>query len=96
MKEDVATNTTSNFPATPYSVASTDKYSMFDVPSDVFRRFHCGRAKFERWSKFLDCSDDKQRAIYDFAKKNTKKMVVLRDETTGALRAIRRRSHNGE
>jgi len=72
------------------------KYHDFDVPSDVFRRFQKGRMKFERWSKFLDLTDEDQKKIYDYAKKNRNAVVVLRDSTTGALRAIRRRPTNGE
>jgi len=95
MRENVATTTTSAIPDTPYRVHGRDKhYQMFDVPSEIFRRFQCGRNRFERWSKYLDCQDENQQRIYDFAKKNRKKMIVLRDSATGALRAIRRRANN--
>lgn len=68
-------------------------YSMFDLPSDVFRRFSPGRAKFERWSKFLDLNDEKQNELYLFAKKNPyKKKIILRDSDTGALMMIRPRA----
>ncbi len=71
------------------------KYKMFEVPAEVFRKFDTGRNKFERWSKYLDLADDNQKSIYDYATRNTKAVVVLRDSTTGAMRAIRRRSANG-
>lgn len=71
------------------------KYKMFEVPSEVFRKFDTGRNKFERWSKYLDLADDNQKSIYDYATRNTHSVVVLRDSTTGAMRAIRRRSANG-
>jgi len=68
-------------------------YSMFDLPSDVFRRFSPGRAKFERWSKFLDLNDEKQNELYLFAKKNPgKKKIILRDSETGAMMMIRPRA----
>ena len=68
-------------------------YSMFDLPSEVFRRFSPGRAKFERWSKFLDLNDEKQNELYLFAKKNpSKKKIILRDSETGALMMIRPRA----
>lgn len=68
------------------------KYRDFDVPSEVFRRFQRGRVKFERWSKYLNLEDEDQRKVYDYARKNRNAVVVLRDSTTGALRAIRQRA----
>ena len=68
------------------------KQSIFDLPSEVFRRFLPGRVKFERWSKFLDLKDEKQNELYLFAKNrdgNTK--IVLRDAETGAMKMIRAR-----
>lgn len=70
------------------------KGKQFDVPSEVFRRFQTGRNKFERWSKFLNLEDDNQKSIYDYAARNRDSSIILRDETTGALRAIRPRSSN--
>lgn len=69
-------------------------YRKFMVPSETFSKFETGRNRFERWSKYLDLSQESQKAIYDYAKKNPKKTVVLQDETTGAMRAIRRKSAN--
>jgi hypothetical protein len=67
-------------------------YSMFDLPTDVFRRFSPGRAKFERWSKYLDLNDEKQNELYQFASKNSsRKKIILRDSETGAMMMIRQR-----
>lgn len=74
---------------------SSDKWKMFDVPSDVFRRFETGRNKFERWSKYLDPNDESQQEIATYAKKNPKNTIVLRDSTNGVLRQIRRRASHG-
>jgi len=70
------------------------KYKDFTVPSDIFRRFDTGRNKFERWSKYLNLEDENQKAIYSYAKKNRKSVIILRDETTGAMRSIRRKANN--
>jgi len=70
------------------------KYQDFDVPSDVFRRFENGRAKFERWTKFFNLQDEKQYKIYEYAKKNRDATIILRDEATGALKAIRPKAAN--
>jgi len=69
-------------------------YRLFDVPPEVFRKFETGRNKFERWSKYLDTTQEEQRAIYDYAKKKPKNTIVLRDSSTGAMRSIRRKASN--
>ncbi len=79
----------------PLFTKKKQKYKMFEVPAEVFRKFDTGRNKFERWSKYLDLADENQKTIYDYATRNTQSVVVLRDSTTGAMRAIRRRSSNG-
>jgi hypothetical protein len=70
------------------------KFKAFDVPSDIFRRFETGRNKFERWKKYLNLEDENQKNIYNYAKRKPGNTIILRDETTGALRSIRRRSSN--
>jgi hypothetical protein len=71
---------------------SSETWKMFDVPTDVFRRFETGRNKFERWSKYLNLEDESQAALYNYAKKNPSNTIVLRDSANGVLRQIRRRS----
>jgi len=78
----------------PLGIKKKTKYKDFNVPSDIFRRFDTGRNKFERWSKYLNLEDENQRAIYSYAKKNRKSVIILRDETTGAMRCIRRKASN--
>lgn len=70
------------------------KWKLFNVPTDVFRRFETGRNKFERWSKYLNTEDQEQQELYTYAKNNSKHTIVLRDSTTGALRSIRKRAMN--
>ena len=79
----------------PLGNVKKKKYREFDVPTEVFRRFQTGRNKFERWAKYLDLTDSDQQKIYDYARKNRDAVVVLRDSTTGALRAIRQKASNG-
>lgn len=91
-------NVVANIDTTPtnhktYS-RSSDNWKMFDVPTDIFRKFETGRNKYERWSKYLDLNDDNQKCICDYAKKFPKNTIVLRDSATGVLRQIRRRSAN--
>ncbi len=70
-------------------------WRLFSVKPDVFRRFETGRNKFERWSKYLDITDETHKEIFDYAKKNQgKKTIVLQCSETGALRSIRKRAVN--
>ena len=73
------------------------RYKVFDVDPDTFRKFKTGRVRFERWSKYLNLQDEVHQSIYDYAYKNRNRghVMVLRDQSTGALRSIRRRSSDG-
>lgn len=73
---------------------SSDDWKMFEVPSDVFQRFQTGRNKFERWSKYLDLNDESQCEICNYAKKNPKNTIILKDSSTGVMRQIRRKASN--
>ncbi len=92
-KEQVTTSAVALDPVMPKK--KIRKYKDFDVPTEVFQRFQTGRNKFERWAKYLDLTDDDQKKIYDYARKNRNSVLVLRDATNGALRAIRQSSSNG-
>jgi len=93
-KEQMTTSAVALDPVKPMK-AKKRKYRDFDVPTEVFQRFQTGRNKFERWAKYLDLTDDNQKKIYDYARKNRGSVLVLRDATNGALRSIRQRSSNG-
>jgi hypothetical protein len=97
MKQEKEQTTTSAVALPPVVMPKKKKikYKDFDVPTEVFQRFQTGRNKFERWAKYLDLTDDDQKKIYDYARKNRSSVLVLRDATNGALRAIRQRSSNG-
>lgn len=70
------------------------KYHQFDVSSETFNRFQAGRTKFERWSKYLNLEDKTEKAIYDYHKKNSKGVIILRNSENGALRSIRPKASN--
>lgn len=83
-------DTTPTKPPGEHFRRSSDSWKMFDVSTDTFRKFETGRCKFERWCKYLDITDESQKAIYDYAKKNPSNTIVLRDSSSGVLRQIRR------
>jgi hypothetical protein len=66
----------------------------FTVTADTFKRFETGRTKFERWSKYLNLQDDVENSIYDYHKRNSGAVIVLRNEENGALKAIRPKAAN--
>ena len=70
------------------------KYLEVTISDETFNRFNAGRTKFERWSKFLNLQDENEKTIYDFHRKNSNSTIYLRNEKTGALRAIRPRAAN--
>ena len=71
------------------------RYREFTVSNETFNRFQTGRTKFERWSKYLNLEDAGEKEIYDFYNKTRNRaVIILRNETTGALRAIRHTSSN--
>lgn len=79
----------------PLKTDAGDKYQRFKVPTNVFTRFDRGRKKHQRWTTFLDLNDEAQSQICQFAKKYRKALIILQDESTGAMRAIRSTSTDG-
>lgn len=70
------------------------RYKKFDVETETFRRFQNGRMRYERWARFLDLNNENHRSIRDYAYANRGRehIIVLRDSTTGALKAIKHRT----
>lgn len=79
----------------PTDTGTINTPKVFSVSTDVFRRFSMGRNRFERWNKFLDKDDTYQCEIQKYIRVNRNNLVVLKDETTGAMISVRRRSSNG-
>lgn len=71
------------------------RYRQFDVESATFRKFQNGRTRFERWSKYLDLNNENDKSLYDYAFQNRGRehLIVIRDSSTGAMRAIRHLVH---
>jgi hypothetical protein len=78
----------------PLGTKKKRKDKEFTISDETFNRFATGRTKFERWSKYLNVLDETEKSIYDFYNKNRDAVIYLRNEKTGALRAIRPRAAN--
>ena len=71
------------------------KCETFSVSDDCFHKFRHGKTKFERWSKYLDLTDDSQKKIYDWARRHHNGTIILKNSTTGQVRGIRYNRHGG-
>ena len=78
----------------PLGAKKKKKIKEFTISDETFNRFNTGRTKFERWGKYLNLQDENEKCIYDFHSKNRNATIYLRNEKTGALRAIRPRAVN--
>jgi hypothetical protein len=55
------------------------KFQAFTVNDDIFRRFKNGKSKYRKWEEYLNLEDEGQKAIYDWARKNPKGVIVLKN-----------------
>lgn len=53
------------------------RFAHFTVNDDVYGRFSNGKAKFRKWSSYLNLENDGERTIYEFARKNPNGVIVL-------------------
>ena len=94
MKEEIANSVGGGGVANPPTMRGAGhvvtKWKKFKVCSDTFNKMKCGRMKYERWSRLLNLDNESEREMYEYAKKRGKSVIVLEDESTGALRAIGR------
>ena len=65
------------------------KKEIFSVSDDCFHMFRRGKTKFERWSKYLDLTDESQKKVYDWARRHHNGTIILKNATTGQVRGIR-------
>jgi hypothetical protein len=70
------------------AIKRTRKFAEFQVDDDTFSKFKNGKAKFRRWNQYLNLEDSSHRDIYDFARKNHRGIIVLKD-STGQMKGIR-------
>ena len=65
------------------------KCETFSVSYNFFHKFRHGKTKFERWSRYLDLTDESQKKIYDWAKRHHNGTIILKNSQTGQVRGIR-------
>lgn len=64
------------------------KFASFDVDDDTFSKFQKGKAKFRKWSSYLNLEDDSHKEIHKYAKKNPRGILVIKD-SKGNMKGVR-------
>lgn len=70
------------------------KFAAFDLDDDTYSKFQKGKSKFRRWSSYLNLENDSHKEMYDYAKKNPKGIIVIKD-SKGNTKGIRYSRHGG-
>jgi len=69
------------------------RFAKFVVNDEVFSKFANGKAKFRKWSEYLNLEDEGQQQIYKFARRNPNGVIVLQNGTQA--RSIRFNQRGG-
>lgn len=63
------------------------RFARFTVNDDLYNRFGNGKAKFRKWSSYLNLENEGEKMIYDFARKNPNGVIILHNgKNTKAIR----------
>jgi len=90
VKEDVETPDIALDVITPDSTFAS--MPVFKVSSDDFARCKFGKDKFARWAKHIDTDSEMGQRIYNYAKKNPKKSIIVQHEKSGHMLYLRKYS----
>ena len=98
LNEDAPANATGPGVSTDQPVIRKRKpkrFARFVVNDQVYNRFSGGKAKFRKWSQYLNLEDEGQRQIYEFARKNPTGVIILHNgKDTKSIRFNRRGGGN--
>lgn len=71
------------------------RFARFIVNDEVYNKFTNGKAKFRKWSQYLNMEDEGQREIYKFAKRHHNGVIILHNgKDTKSIRFNRRGGGN--
>ena len=65
---------------------------VFKVNHDDFSRCKFGKDKFARWARHIDTDSKMGQRIYNYAKKNPKKSIIVQHEKSGHMLYLRKYS----
>ena len=69
---------------------------VFKVSGEDFARCKFGKNKFARWAKHIDTDSEMGKRIYNYAKKNPKKSIIVQHEKSGHMLYLRKYSKTSE
>ena len=95
--EDVPTNATGPAVSTDQPVIRKKprRFARFIVNDEVYNKFTKGKAKFRKWSHYLNMEDEGQKEIYKFAKRHHNGVIILHNgKDTKSIRFNRRGGGN--
>ena len=95
VQEDIA-NVTGAGVSTDQPVVSKKaarRYAMYNVKDSIYNKFKNGKTKWTRWSEYLNLEDEGESLIYNFARKNPKGIIVLKNGDK--MKAIRFNRYGG-
>ena len=90
VKEDVETPDVAVDVITPDSTFAS--MPVFKVNNADFTKCKFGKSKFARWAKHIDTDSKMGKRIYNYAKKNPKKSIIVQHETSGHMLYLRKYS----
>ena len=90
VKEDVDTLNIVPDVITPDSTFAS--MPVFKVSGEEFAKCNFGKNKFARWAKHIDTDSKMGQRIYNYAKKNPKKSIIVQHETSGHMLYLRKYS----
>lgn len=71
------------------------QYKEFNVSDETFLKFSKGKKKFDKWSNYLNMEDENDLELYNYAKKNHRAIIVLKNgDKARAIRFNRRGGGN--
>ena len=90
VKEDVETPDVAVDVITPDSTFAS--MPVFKVNSADFAKCKFGKTKFSRWARHIDTNSKMGKRIYNYAKKNPKKSIIVQHEKSGHMLYLRKYS----
>ena len=90
VKEDVDTLNVVPDTITPDSTFAS--MPVFKVNSADFAKCKFGKSKFARWAKHIDTNSKMGKRIYNYAKNNPKKSIIVQHEKSGHMLYLRKYS----
>ena len=90
VKEDVDTLNVVPDTITPDSTFAS--MPVFKVNSAEFAKCKFGKTKFSRWARHIDTNSKMGKRIYNYAKKNPKKSIIVQNEKSGHMLYLRKYS----